>query len=50
VVGVIIEKLHCRYMFDDAGSDLAKEIVGEGIGGGGHEVLGGDGTEEDDVY
>jgi len=36
-------------LVDNASRDLGQELVAEGIGSGGHEITGGDGTEEDDV-
>lgn len=46
---VIGDTAHTVDLVDDAGRDLGQELVAEGVGGGGHEVLGGDGAEEDDV-
>lgn len=46
---VIGDTAHTLDLVDDAGRDLGQELVAEGVRGGGHEVLGGDGTEEDDV-
>lgn len=46
---VIGDTAHTLDLVDDAGRDLGQELVAEWVGGGGHEVLGGDGTEEDDV-
>lgn len=46
---VVANAANALHLVDNAGRDLGQELVAEGVGGGGHKVPRGDGTEQDNV-